>query len=209
VACRVADRYRIRAARHAQLSGVVTDAAIARLHRDTAAACSAAASRAGEVASILGGILQTRQEWDALTADTLRVAVAAVATYAGRGCSDADRMVSAEPEAFTYEGSAEPGEDEARKALGLETESISGTVPERLTELSLMASRAQGRIDELRSMAEPDRDGDEDLVSSEAWSKLIGRERQTVLQPAGPPLPISPRVAQAVAERDAKEREAG
>jgi hypothetical protein len=65
-----------------------------------------------------------------------------------------------------------------------------------------MAAGAQLRIDELRSMAEPDREGNDELLPSEASARLIGRERQSVLQPPEPPLPVSRRVLQAVADRE-------
>jgi hypothetical protein len=53
----------------------------------------------------------------------------------------------------------------------------------------VLASRAQEQIDELRALAEPDRHGDDELEPCEAWSKLIWRESQSILQPAIPPLP--------------------
>ena len=43
----------------------------------------------------------------------------------------------------------------------------------------------------IRSMPEPGADGDE-LSPGEAWGKVIGRQRESVLQPAieaGPPAP--------------------
>jgi hypothetical protein len=43
-------------------------------------------------------------------------------------------------------------------------------------------------------------------VPSEPWSKVIGREREMVAQPAPVPLPVSPRVSDAMRLRD---REAG
>jgi hypothetical protein len=183
VACRDADRYRLRSVRHSQLAGAATGEGTARLHRDTAAVCAAAAERSRQVASLLSGIQQTRQEWDALTGDTRRVAVAADTELRRRGLlPDDDQLKSAEHDAFTYEGSAEPGEDQVRSVLGLDTEGVTRPVPERISDLSLIAGRAQLRIDELRTMAEPDHQGDDELQPSEAWAKLVGRDRQSVLQ---------------------------
>lgn len=71
----------------------------------------------------------------------------------------------------------------------------------------MIAASAQDRVDEIRSMQQPEGEGDEELTS-EAWSKVIRRERQSVLQLAEPPLPVSRRVTEHVAQRDSIEHEA-
>ena len=80
-----------------------------------------------------------------------------------------------------------------RATLGLDTDGVTKPAPDRVADLSLIAAGAQLRIDELRSMAEPDREGNDELLPSEAWARLIGRERQSFVQPPEPPLPVSPR----------------
>jgi hypothetical protein len=211
-ACRAADAYRLQAARHLQLAGTAPDPAMVTLHQRTAEAASAAASRAREVAGIRAGVHEARREHTSLTAETIRVARATDTELWRRGLlTDADKLESREPRAFDYERDDDMPPDEAtvRKMLGLNAENATAAVPDRLTELSLIASSAMEKIDQIRTMAAPEGEGDEELTPSEAWSKVIGRQRQSVLQPAEPPMAISPRVAKHMAKRRDADREAG
>ena len=66
-----------------------------------------------------------------------------------------------------------------RDALGLDSASQEATA--KVAELVEHSRVTQARMDEIKSMQEPDLD--EDLTPSQAWATMLGREREAMLQP--------------------------
>jgi len=176
---------------------------IAKGHRDKAAEARAAAQKADQVAGILAGLLEDRQEHDELTADSKRrVAVAAMTELQRRGLEkDSATLKSAEPQAFDYgtepEADGSQSERQVRDMLGLSAAKVSEPVGERVTRLTAIALAARSKIDEIRSMAQPEED--DDVHPSEAWGRYLARERQPVLQKAPEPLPVAGKVTEHLA----------
>ena len=80
----------------------------------------------------------------------------------------------------------EDREATVRAALGLDSASQEATA--KVAELVEHSRITQARIDEIKSMQEPDLD--EDLTPRQAWAMMLGREREAMLQP--PEMLISP-----------------
>jgi hypothetical protein len=135
----------------------------------------------------------TRQEWESITADTLRVALAADQELKRRGVLRPEEgMKSAEPEGLVPGSPDDEGrEDAVRRALGIDAGSSEASA--KVTELAERSRATQARIDEIRSMPQPDAENG-DLAPGEAWSRLIGRERESILQPPEQLVPPSPEV---------------
>ena len=141
---------------------------------------------------------QARAAWEEITDPTRRVAMAADAELRKRHPGmRLEPLTSAEPARMF-------GEEETTVAtLGLTPQTAVDPVPELVHEVSQAARKAQETLDRIQSMPQPGVDEDE-LSPGEAWAKVIGRQRESVLQPAVEPMPPAP----AIAGRD-EGREAG
>ena len=101
-----------------------------------------------------------------------------------------DDEKSAEPDGLVP-GSMDADNREAtiREALGLDSASQEATA--KVAELVEHSRVTQARLDEIKSMQEPDLD--EDLTPNQAWAMMLGREREALLQPAEMYLSLAPR----------------
>jgi conjugative relaxase-like TrwC/TraI family protein len=136
---------------------------------------------------------QTRREWESVTADTRRTALAADLELKRRGLLRTDeQMKSAEPEGLVPGDLAAEDRDETiRRELGID--SASAAVSARVAELAERSRATQARIDELRTMPQYD-DEERDIIPSEAWDRMLGREREALLQPAERYVPPAPEI---------------
>jgi conjugative relaxase-like TrwC/TraI family protein len=208
IANKAATQYASRAARHDQLRAAAERdrrPALARAHGGKAEQGRAAAAKAREVARILDGLHQARESHGALVADTLRMGVAADREAHRRGLLPAgEKLASQEPKAFDYETEAEAdgqqSERNVRAMLGIDNEQASQPVGEHVRKLTAIAAASRERVYEIGSVPEPELD--EDLVPSLAWDRLMERQRTSVLQRPAAEVPISPKVAEHVADRE-------
>jgi hypothetical protein len=125
---------------------------------------------------------ETRCEWEQVTADTRRIALASDLELKRRGLLEPDeQMKSGEPEGLVPgDMAAEDRDDTIRRELGID--SADSETMAKVAELAERSRQTQARIDELRSMPEHE-DEERDLLPTEAWDKMLGRERQALLQP--------------------------
>jgi hypothetical protein len=150
----------------------------AALHDSRATDRQAVEAKCAALLASLEPAQQTRAEWEALTADTRRMALAADAELKRRGVLDPDEVMrSDEPEALVP-GSVDEEHREAtiRTALGLDSATSEATA--RVAELAERSRETQARIDEIRSM----RQAEEDVAPAQAWAQLLGREREALIQ---------------------------
>jgi hypothetical protein len=135
----------------------------------------------------------TRREWEAITADTRRVALAADLELKRRGVLEPDEhLKSAEPEGLVPGGmDAEDREVAIREALGIHSASAEATV--KVTELAERSRQTQVMIDELRGLPEAEGE-DHEVETQAAWPELIGRQRDALIQEPERYVPASPEV---------------
>ncbi|MGH3401504.1 MAG: MobF family relaxase [Streptosporangiaceae bacterium] len=178
----------------------------ARLHESRAADREAVREKCGRLAADLEPAQATREDWELLTADTQRVALAADLELKRRGALQPDdRMNVREPDGLVPgELDDDNRETTIRQALGIDTGSAEVTA--RVAELAEASRATQARIDEIRSMTIPDPDSD-DIAPGAAWSALIGQERSSILQPPELLVPQSPHVSVPDLGYDDAERE--
>lgn len=153
----------------------------AKLHESRAADRQAVEERCLGLVATLEPAQQTRAEWETLTADTRRVALAADLELKRRGVVGPNaQMDLREPEGLVPGDISDEGrEATVRAALGLDSASQEATA--KVEELAEHSRITQARIDEIKSMQEPDLD--EDLTPGQAWATMLGREREAIIQP--------------------------
>ena len=153
----------------------------------------AVAEKCSSLLQTLEPAQQTRREWEAITADTRRIALAADLELKRRGVLDPEEvMKSAEAEGLVPgDLAAEDRDNVIRQALGITTADAETTA--KVEELAERSRATQARIEELKSMQQPDPERD-DVEMSEPWTSLLGREREALLQPPEELVPASPEV---------------
>lgn len=167
-----------------------------------------------------------RREWQRVTEATRRMALAADLELQRRHPDRArERLQSAEPatrmERIRAQATAEPAdqaelpgmerepepqilttrqEDERMlSVLGLTPATAAEPVPEHVHEAAGNAQATEEILAALRSMPEPG-EAEDDMSPGEAWAAVIGRQRDSVLQPAGSLVPPAPQLTQPEAD---------
>ena len=162
----------------------------AALHDDRRADRAAVEQKCSMLAEMLEPAQQTRREWEAITADTRRVALASDLELKRRGVLEADEALKSgeADELVPGDLAADDRDDTIREALGITT-ATAETIG-KVEELTERSRATQVRIDELRSMQQPE--VDDELEMSDPWSSLLHRERESILQPPELLVPASP-----------------
>jgi len=180
--------------------------------QETARIWRAVEAKAAQEEATLAAAQATRIEWERMTGQTRRVAMAADVELRRRHPEEfIEPLRSAEPEGITVQptaeasehpapdGAGQPGsapgtaeESAAREALGLTPERAAEEIPAQLQRVREAARRAQDLLDGMRGMRMPALD--DDLEPGQAWDILAGRDRDAILQPPAPDVPPSPAV---------------
>ncbi len=167
-------------ARHEQLAGIWRDLE----------------AKAAEETAEFERAHETRAAWEETTEPTRRVAMAADAELRKRHPDmRLKALASAEPAGAFGEATT--------STLGLTPETAAEPVPEPVREVTETARQAQEELDRIRSMPEPGED-EEELSPGEAWARIIGRQRESVLQPTVQPVPPAPEIAGKDESREAE-----
>ena len=187
---RAGDGARERAVRAEFEAQAATDAAVRARHREQAGLWRQLEAKAGQERAAFAAARETRAAWDEITGPTRRVALAADVELRRRHPGmQLDPLRSGEPEPVTAED-----DQQGLAALGLTLETVAEPVPDRVWQVQQAARDKQEDLDEIRSMPEP-ADEDDELSPGEAWGKVIGRQRDSVLQPGVEPIPLAPEIA--------------
>jgi TrwC relaxase/AAA domain len=178
-----------RAVRAAFEAKTATDEGARARHEQLARIWRSLEVKASEETALFEHAQQVRAAWEETTEPTRRIAMAADAELRKRHPDlRLDPLTSAEPASLL--GNQEP----TLTALGLTPQTAADPVPELMYQISQAARQAQETLDRIRSMPEPGADEDE-LSPGEAWARVIGRQRESVLQPAVELVPPAPEIA--------------
>ena len=141
----------------------------ARLHEDRRADRLLVEEKCTTLKAMLEPAQHTRREWEAITADTRRVALAAdLELRAARSVEAEESLKSADSDGpAPGDLAADDREDTIRAALGITTADAETTV--KVAELTERSRETQARIDQMRSIQQPEPDNAE-MEMSEPWS---------------------------------------
>jgi hypothetical protein len=157
-------------------------------HEQLAEIWRALEAKAAEETTLFERAQETRAAWEETSQPTRRVAMAADTELRKRHPNiRLQPLTSAEPSSLFGQ------QETTLTTLGLTPHTAAGPIPAPVYEISHAARRAQETLDRIRSMPEPGANEDE-LSPGEAWAKAIGRQRESVLQPAVEPIPPAPEI---------------
>lgn len=218
---------RAREARSEHEERAAATAEVRSAHARNRAIWAAAKAKAYEAMSAYEKADLARKEWARVTEATRRAALAADLELRRRHPERMrEPLRSAEPDSTlaraqargepavqeTLPGMPEHGrepdittrrQEDARMlaALGLTPETAADPVPGHVRRVAEHARATEEFLAELRSMPEPSANADE-MSPGEAWAVAAGRQRDSVLQPPEPLVPVAPQITQPHAEAE-------
>jgi hypothetical protein len=201
-----------------------TDVLTAARHLYLARIWSALETKAAREAQMFAAVQETRQQWEAVTQTTRRIAIAADLELRRR--HPGMPIPPLRPHPAELEGMADPVPDEGaeqtlggtansapnappqsrhdaeaqrQRILGLSLDAAENEIPEHVMRIREHARIAQAKLDELASLPEQAVDMDS-LSPGPAWPVAAQRDRDAILQPPRPEVVPSARIAERYAE---------